>query len=454
MRPSKIPTTSSWISSCRRFAACSASIFLLGLWFPRPSFTAPFVKSGEIIVSVDDVADVWINGVPVMQSQKITMKDRGGPATQKVDPCLFQPDNVIALRDTDNNPSMVMIAFLLKAKLSDGTTLFFSSRDSQGIKSFYVGNPRSPEPGAWWLSVFDDRDWKPPMGLGPFSSYLALIGDSDEKLKPIYLSATDQSGKTLVDGERHLFRGSFRWDIDANPACVSPTPTRESIHSTAPMIPMQPAVILIPSPTFTARPFTFPPTSAFVPPSPTATPPPLPTATRWISKPTATKPPIPTATPWRPKPTPIRPLNPTPTTPWKKFEPTPTIRYNGDVMVTGPRRWLPSTPTFTPSPALPKAASIPTPAPHPEAMVFDQLPVAIRVKLADGAGDYTVDLYSEQGAFLKRVFDEKVPGDLEDWVEWDGKLGGRWAPSGTYLFVCRKETWELKRIWIVLKTKP
>jgi hypothetical protein len=87
-------------------------------------------------------------------------------------------------------------------------------------------------------------------------------------------------------------------------------------------------------------------------------------------------------------------------------------------------------------------------------MVFDQLPVAIRVKLADGAGDYTVDLYSEQGAFLKRVFDEKVPGDLEDWVEWDGKLGGRWAPSGTYLFVCRKETWELKRIWIVLKTKP
>jgi hypothetical protein len=87
-------------------------------------------------------------------------------------------------------------------------------------------------------------------------------------------------------------------------------------------------------------------------------------------------------------------------------------------------------------------------------MVFDQLPVAIHVKLADGPGDYTVDLYSETGMFLKRVFEKKAPGNLEDWVEWEGKLGNRWAPSGTYLFVCRKETRELKRIWIVLKTKP
>lgn len=454
MRPSKIPNISSWISSCRRFAACLASIFILGLWFPLPSFPAPFVKSAEIFVSVDDVADIWINGVPIVKDQQITMPNTGGIGRYAVDPCLFKPENRVALRCTDIKPTMAMIAFILKARLSDGTVQSFTSRDTEKMKAFYVGNPRSPEPSDWWMPDFNDRDWEKPNSLGPFSAYLSLIDDSDVKLKPLYLSATDNSGKTLVDGERHLFRGSFHWDIDVSPACVSPTPTREPIRSTAPAIPMQPAVVRIPSPTSTARPVVFPPTNTPIPPRPTATRPSIPTAIRWIPKPTATMPPIPTATPWRPKPTPTRPLRPAPTAPWKKFEPTPTIRYNGEVMVTGPRRWIPTTATFTPPLTIPTATRTPTPIPHPDAMVFDQSPVAIHLKLADGPGDYSVDLYSEQGAFLKRVFEEKVPGDLEDWVEWDGKLQDRWAPSGTYLFVCRKETWELKRIWIVLKTKP
>jgi hypothetical protein len=122
-------------------------------------------------------------------------------------------------------------------------------------------------------------------------------------------------------------------------------------------------------------------------------------------------------------------------------------------MVTGPRQWLPPTSTATRPRPLPTATRTSTAVPPPSgALVFDQLPVAIHVKLADGPGDYAVDLYDERGVYLKRVFEKKVPGHLEDWVEWDGTLDGKWAPSGTYLFVCRKGTRELKRIWVVLKT--
>lgn len=92
--------------------------------------------------------------------------------------------------------------------------------------------------------------------------------------------------------------------------------------------------------------------------------------------------------------------------------------------------------------------------PPSDALVFDQVPVDVDLSLADGPGNYTVDLLTEDGRFLSRIFDQKVAGNLEAWVEWDGTVEGRRAPSGTYLFVCRKGDRELKRIWVVLKTKP
>ena len=129
-------------------------------------------------------------------------------------------------------------------------------------------------------------------------------------------------------------------------------------------------------------------------------------------------------------------------------------------MVNGPRLEELGTPipTLSPQTVLPAiviATMTPTSIPRPEALVFDREPVAVHLSLADGPGTYTVDLFWENGAFLRRIFEQKIQGDLETWVEWDARLSdGRQAPSGAYQFVCSKEDRELKRIWIVLKTQP
>lgn len=482
MRPNRTPNTASWTWPADFFRAAALSALLL-----LPAFqagAAPYVKNASLDVSVDDLADVWLNGVPVVQSLDLTMPGRGRVGPHSIDPCLFKPANLLALRCADNNPTSAMIAFLLRIDLSDGTTRWFSSRETGRIKAYYVGAPGAPEPGGWWMPGFMDRDWTEARSVGAYSTYLSMINEPDAPERPLYLSATDNGGKTLQDGERHLFRAFFDLDAGDNPACGAPTPTWVPPTRTSTPVPT-PTWTPSPTPTATYRPPTA--TKTPLPPRPTDTPRPLPTRTPWIL-PTRTPWIVPTRTPWipptrtpwivptrtptvpptatatRPRPTATRvpptstptarPPRPTATAPWKKLEPTPTMRYSGNVMVNGPRQWTPPTATAT----RPRPSAPPTPLPtvtpeaHPEALVFDHLPVAIHVKLADGAGTYTVDLYDASLRPLERLFEKKVAGNLEEWIEWDGKLDGRTAPSGSYLFVCRKGERELKRIWLVLRT--
>ncbi len=472
-----------------------ASLLLLSMG-PSPLLAAPHVTSAELYLSVDDIADVWLNGAPIVTRQPLTMPDKGGIGKVRVDPCLLEPNNLLAVRCTDNQPTAAVVAFLLRMDLSDGSVRWFSSRETERMKGLYVGPPSANEPPGWFLRGFLDRDWEEVESLGTYSTYLSMI-EVPEGPKPFYLSTTDTQGKTQIDGERHLFRCFFALEAAPKPDCsATSTPTRRAIPTaTATSSPTVTAVptktptprrVKTATPTATRRPpratstFSPIPTATRVPLKPTRTPwviPPTatpwftPTATRYVPPPTRTPWPTPTATkyippptrtPWptwtrtrTPQPTPTpRPPRPTYTPPWKKLGPTPTLRFSGEVMVSGPRHWLPPTATATSTPQPPPRLAVPTAtqAPPSDALVFDQLPVAIHVSLADGPGVYTVDLYAQDGTPLLRVFEKRVPSRLEDWVEWDGSLGGRKAPSGQYLFVCRKGERELKRIWVVLKT--
>ena len=400
----------------------------------------PYVVRAEILVSVDDVADVWLNGAPIMQKQPLTESKNGGPAVVRVDSCLFKPSNLLALRDTDTNPTNASIAYLLKIVMSDGKIQTVSSRDSEKHKSFYVEDPKDSEPDGWWSPDFIDKGWHKPMNLGAYSSFLAMINDQETGLSALYMSASDTGGPTQMTGERHLFRIRFPLDMAVSPACETPSPSATPTWTGTPTDSPVPTRTPTATPSFTR---TFTPTKT---PTPTRTPK-IPTPTKTpVFRPTATLPPLRVVRQTWKTPTPTPTLRPPTRTPTVRIIPptrTPTPP---------PVRRVILRPTATPTPHPPRALPQVTAGPPQDALTFERLPVTVNVTFADGPGTYTVDVLDAQGKFIKRIFEEKVVRNHDEWVDWDGTDGkGRTVGTGSFLLVCRKGDRELKRLWVVLK---
>ena len=408
---------------------------------PIPARAAPHLVRAELLVSVDDVADVWLNGTPILEKQPLTESKNGGPAVVRVDPCLFKPSNLLAFRDTDTNPTNASIAYLLKMYMSDGNIQTVSSRDSEKHKSFYVEDPKDSEPDGWWSPDFIDKGWHKPMNLGAYSSFLAMIDDKETGASALYMSASDTGGPTQMTGERHLFRIRFPLEMDPSPGCQTPSPSATPAWTgTATLTPV-PTRTPTDTPSFTR----------------TLTPTKTPTPTRTPKLPTPTKTPtfLPTATqvPFRNTPTPV----------WKTFTPTPTTRpptKTPTIRIIPPTRThtpppvrrVVLRPTTTPTPHPPRVAPKVTPGPLKDALTFERLPVTVNVTFADGPGIYTVDVLDGQGKFIKRIYEEKVVRNHDQWVDWDGTdEADKPAGDGLFLLVCRKGDRELKRLWVVLR---
>ncbi len=436
---------------------------MLALVLPTaPALAAPYVAGARLIVSVDDFADFWLNGTPVITRSPITLRETG-VATFAVDPCLFASDNLLAFRCTDSNPTQASIQYLLKIRWSDGSLKVFSSRDVEKHRSLYVQHPESPEPEAWWRPGFNDKDWNEPMNLGRYSSFMAMIDDQETGKSAVFLSASDTGGPIQTVGERHLFRRPFQLVLADSPACGTPspsdtptatdTPTETETSTGSPTETRTPTQTRTPTKTRTStktpRPRKPTPTWTFLS---THTPRPVPpTRTRVPLRTPTPYPPLKTPTPWR---TPTKTATPkVPTSTQTPRPPKPTRTFT-----TPPTKRPTSTFTPRPIPAMPTPKPRVyrfTPTPPPEALVFENLPVRVFVEFKDGPGVYTVDVRDRDGNPVKRLFEETVSRSREDWVDWDGtdETGAR-APSGVYQLLCRKGSRDLKRVWIVLKTRP
>lgn len=209
------------------------------------------------------------------------------------------------------------------------------------------------------------------------------------------------------------------------------------------------------------------PTLAFTP-----TPSPIPTETP-IPTPTTTFTPFPTAV-WTPTPQGVRTDTPSPAptvrvTAASGAKPPLTstprmIRFLKAATVTPTRRilWRP-TPTWTWSPAASQAAISPenrvistwAPAfpPKPDqgqTFIFFEPPANIYVTFADGSGHYRVEVLDNKGAVLEVIYDQKVIGKKDSWLEWDGLDGkGHLVPPGRYSIVIFKDGRVLKSLVVV-----
>jgi hypothetical protein len=434
-------------------------VFALVLLAAAPSLAAPYMVGSQLLVSVDDYADFWLNGTPVVVRSTITLRE-SGVATFAVDPCLFKNENLLAFRCTDSNPTQASIQYLLKTRWSDGSLKLFSSRDVEKHRCLYVQHPDSAEPDGWWRPGFVDKDWEEPMNLGRYSSFMAMIDDQETGKSAVFLSASDTGGPIKTVGERHLFRRSFQLELANSPACGTPSPSDTPTSTGTPtrtLTPTETATETI-TPTQTRTPTkTRTPTRTPRPPKPmktwtfllTRTPRPVPPTRTLVPLKTPTPfPPLKTHMPWRPPTKTNTPRIPTSTKTPRPPKPTSTPTVH---------RTYASYTTYrtyeSPQPAPKPRVYQMSPTPPPQALVFENLPVRVFVEFKDGPGAYTVDVLDREGNPVSRLFEAQVSRDREDWVDWDGKDGeGRITPSGVYQLVCRKSGRELKRIWIVLRT--
>lgn len=426
----------------RRFLAQILTITILvlsGTPFSRAQAPAPYLVAATFYISVDDWADMWLNGIPVIDSVPYTSVQKG-IYINHCEPqhlCYFQRENILSILVTENTQTFkpgqdsAGIAYVLKLRYSDGTAMTLSSNDVDQHVSFYNPDRYSGDLRGWHNKVYNDAAWPKAQSIGTLVPYLATLSDPETKQEIQFLSASGITAQAKYPGERHLFRRKFSLNIDTS-RCGTPTPGAKI------------------EPVFLSQ--TEGPRHAVLTPTPTVVP--RPTAT---PVPTRTPTPVPTpAVVMRPKPLPIRTF-------YRTATPVPIVR----------RRVLP---TFTPTPtfffvpreiAEPKEEKAPppvvvvqvptvTPIPKPEpvasqaeTIVFGESPANIYLGFADGPGVYRLEVFDWTGKKLKDLFEKKVVAQRDVWVEWDGKDGeGRDAPPGWYYVNFSKDGKILKRIFV------
>ena len=169
-----------------------ARFLLIGLvcllYLEYPSFIHaqnpfPYLKSATIYISVNDWADIWLNGIPIVENQRYTpetvlingKEETGVYQIIKCRPqhlCYFKKENLLAIENTKANKSplspnnRIGVAYILRLRFSDGTQLTLSSDDFPNHKAYYLPDWRMAEPPYWHQMYFDDSNWKSAYSTG------------------------------------------------------------------------------------------------------------------------------------------------------------------------------------------------------------------------------------------------------------------------------------------------
>jgi hypothetical protein len=384
-------------------------------WAARAQEAKPYLASAVLYISVDDWADIWLNGIPIRDSQPYTPST--GPF-QKIDCipehlCYFHRDNILAIEATNavQHPppreDHAGVAYILRLTFSNGTQYSLSSNDAADHRAFYVASRFSPEPRGWHYLDFDDSGWGPAIGTGGTIPFAAPLVDPQNGRLVQFLSSTNQRGLARYPGERHLFRVRFSLDIDPRPGCSPGEPNAQSsapaVRSGIPAPP--PAYTAVPSPTMRWALPALPPRI-----DPQAAAEPLETR---IRKPKQKLPPL------RPK-----------------TDSTFVPRATAEPSRQEPFRIEPEQPGPPPLPALrpQKAESA------PQTIVFGKPPVNIYIDFADGPGLYRLEVLDGDSRPIRKLYEKRVVAETDDWVEWDGRDDrGETVPEGLYRVVFSKD---------------
>ncbi len=444
--------------------------------------SSTYLKSATLYLAVDGWADVWLNGIPIRESQPTTPEPKGFQTVQCLPKhlCYFQNDNVLAIANDNayHNPrplnGQIGLAYILRLRFSDGTEMALSSNDTGDQKAYYLPNREMEEPRDWQRRFFHDATWAAPFALGAAIPGVASLVDPETGQPIQFLSAAGETFKVQYEGEKHLYRREFHLDIASNPVCAP-----------APMDAASGRPYKVPPPTPTEIPILpqrimLPPSFA---PSPTETPLPAPVLV-WkpMLMPTVTFTSWPTAT-WTTIPRDTSTPKPTGAlgyiSAWTPLScPTPTFTTQPAIqpLLRKARRLLP-TPTLIPgfettSLADPYKMSAPAAAPtvvattpttavadlptaaKAQTVVFQKMDANIYISFADGPGIYRLEVVDNTGAHLRNLFEKRVVAEQDEWVQWDGKDdGGKDAPPGQYTVLYTKDGENINQL-VLIKTAP
>jgi hypothetical protein len=465
------------IHSCRSFykkAPPLPILFLAFLGFSSPALSQnpTYLKSATLYLAVDGWADIWLNGIPIRESQPSTPVLKGF----RTIPCLpehicyFQNENILAIENSNayNGPvplkNQVGIAYILRLWLSNGTELTLSSNDATNNRSYYLPNRESGEPYGWRQASFADGNWSFPYVIGPIIPGVASLIDPETHQTIQFISATGASPKAQYPGERHLYRLKFHLNISPNPLCSQSkvpdadrsatlpfnTPTAQPVLPRPTSTPL-PIINPTPNPVFAWRPTPRPTLTSIAisppvwtpifQPAPTASFTPMPVRKIAI-------PPTPTSIPTRVR-TPLRMVR------LKKPSPTPVPDFGITNRIDPIEKMAP--------PVMAQAAPLtPTPGVTPETtpslaqtIVFDNQPANIYISYADGPGIYRLEVVDSSGNHLRNLFEKRVVAQQDDWVDWDGRDDtGREMPPGQYTVLYTKDGKGLNELILMRTANP
>ncbi|HVZ81098.1 MAG TPA: hypothetical protein VHE12_09955 [bacterium] len=390
-------------------ATWKGPILLLALGFlgamgpGRAQTPRPYLTGATLYISVDDWADIWLNGIPIVDSQRRTPASKGFQTIQCLPDhlCYFHRDNVLAISNSNAYSSIplpgdqVGLAYALHLRFSDGSRMVLTSNEVPENRSFYLADREEKEPKGWHGTLFDDSGWPSASNGGFHVQGLAELTDPETHAPVAFL--TTRPGERPVPGERHLYRRRFSLDIGPSPYC--PPSTRKGFWAEVPKGPG----------TYRDHPVLTTPTS-------------VPSLSAVLHAPGTLTPAV-VATPTEEALDIYRPLH----------------------------EFL-AQPTFTPT-AVPVLS--PIPAIGGEVIVFDRPPANIYVTFADGPGLYTVDVLDSRSTPIKRILEKKVIADHGEWTVWDGKdARGADSPPGDYWVLLSREGKSVNRVLVRKRPSP
>lgn len=415
----------------KKYFLCLAFAGLGAGSLARAQTPAPYLTEATFTLSVDDWADISINGIPIIDSQPYTSAEKGPQTTTAVPKslCYFERENVLAIEVTDKSVGVTIgqdsvgIAYLLRLKSSDGRELILSSDNAADHTGFYIADKMAGSPRDWQKMAFDDSSWTQAFCTGPLIPYAAQVIDPRTNQPVSFLSARSISSKSQFAGERHLFRRKFFLNIGNNPNCDKSM----EAPRIGPLVLEQPDQrhpVLIPTKT----------------PTPTPTPQPTPTAVFYpapVLNPTPVKRIVSSRPVRRPRP-----------------RPTPTLGFSPPAgrVVLDSGEPSSSTPVLLPSPT--PVITVQTEGSEGQTIVFDRPPANIYMSFADGPGVYRLEVWDKDGRRVRNLYEKKIIAMAEDWATWDGKdEQGLDCPRGWYFVIFSKDGKMLKKI-LAGKTSP
>src|SRR5579871_929984 len=214
-------------------------------WGSFPGVSAqgqpPYLKSATLTLASDGWVDIWLNGVPIRESQPSTPDSKGFQTIQCLPEhlCYFQNENVLAIENANafrESPPLnrqIGTAYVLQLRFSDGSIRTLSSNDLQDHRAYYLPDRETGEPLHWQAMSFNDAGWSSAYSLGTTIPGVARLPDPGTGQAIPYLASSGATFEVRTSGERHLYRREFNLDIRPNPGCSGreTVPLKQSVKT-------------------------------------------------------------------------------------------------------------------------------------------------------------------------------------------------------------------------------